>query len=72
MAIKKTTATSAAKKDDRCAKCDAKIAELEKNILNLEKKINALAKQEVQASDPRVSRLISVLRDCVPKFQKKW
>ena len=71
MAIKKTT-PSAAKKDDRCAKCDAKIAALEKNILNLEKKIDSLEKQEVQARDPRVDRLISVLRNCVPKFQKRW
>ena len=70
MTIKKTTA--AAKKEDRCAKCEAKIATLEKNILNLEAKLAALEKRDLSAKDPRVDRLIAVLRNCVPKFQKKW
>ena len=76
MAIKKTVtkAKAVSVQHDPCAKCDAKIAALEKNVKNLEKTVQELQLQLKNSSvkDPRVDRLISVLRNCVPKFNKKW
>ena len=57
-------------KVDACHICCEK---LEKEIAALKSEIKALKAQPVaSAKDPRVDELISVLRNSVPKFQKKW
>ena len=82
MAIKKTAAKSKIAnlnaQEDCCKKCDSKIAELQKkcnelsaSLASLEKKLSEI-NQAAPAADPRVGRLISVLKDTLPKFQRKW
>ena len=87
MPIKKSTPIKKSAAEECCAKCEKDITALKKELAasnkqcgdlallvgKLEKRLAAVeAKPEAEAKDPRVDRLISVLRNSIPKFQKKW
>ena len=62
MPAKKTAA------EECCAKCEKDVAALRKEIAALKKE---LAKKSAGGADPRVDKLIGVIKNYHPRWQKK-